>query len=123
MKIFLFFSGRQLKLQGRHEKTGSVGLAETQVFFRPNHFTLFTQKAHRISIFGAVGVLWSYVVQDTGVPCHMMILKIKPGLQWGFKLLYYPGHVCINVIKFSVDGHKHFHFRPNPLDLEGLGYI
>ena len=29
------------------------------------------------------------------------------GLQWGFELLHYPGHVCFNVIKFSVDGHKH----------------
>ena len=43
MRIFLFFSGRQKKkkkMQGRHKKTkqkktGSVGLAETQVCFRP----------------------------------------------------------------------------------------
>ena len=32
MEIFLFFSGRQ-KLRGRHKKTWSVGLVETQVFF------------------------------------------------------------------------------------------
>ena len=36
MKIFLFFSEMQYKLQGGHKKTGSVGLVETQVFiFRP----------------------------------------------------------------------------------------
>ena len=38
MKIFLFFFfWKALKLQDRHLKTGSVGLVETLVFFRPNY--------------------------------------------------------------------------------------
>ena len=31
--LFIFFSGRQKKLQGWHKKTGLVGLAETQELF------------------------------------------------------------------------------------------
>ena len=53
MKIFFFFSGRQYKLQGRHKKnkqktkkkTGSVGLAETDILFfspYPKNLTPFT---------------------------------------------------------------------------------
>ena len=45
MKIFFFFfSGKQWKLQGRHKKAGSVGLAETQVFFRPNSWVYISSK-------------------------------------------------------------------------------
>ena len=36
MKIFLFFFWKAIKIAGSAQKTGSVGLAETQIFFRPN---------------------------------------------------------------------------------------
>ena len=52
MKLFLCFTGRQLKLQGRHKKkTGSVGLAEAQVFFcRPGvDFTKGFKTWHKCS--------------------------------------------------------------------------
>ena len=35
MKIFLFFLWKAIKIAGSAQKAGSVGLAETQVFFRP----------------------------------------------------------------------------------------
>ena len=33
MKLFLFSFKMAIKLQGRHKKSGSVGLAETKLFF------------------------------------------------------------------------------------------
>ena len=35
-KTFLYSFKVAIKLQGPHKKSGSVGLAETQLFFRPN---------------------------------------------------------------------------------------
>ena len=36
--LLYFLSKWRLQLQGRHKKSGSVGLTETQIFvFRPNH--------------------------------------------------------------------------------------
>ena len=35
MKIFLFYFEIAIKKQGRHKIIGSVGLAETHLFFRP----------------------------------------------------------------------------------------
>ena len=35
MKMFLFYFEIAIKIQGRHKIIGSVGLAETHLFFRP----------------------------------------------------------------------------------------
>ena len=43
VNIFLFFFWKAIKIAGSAPKTGSVGLAETQVFyFSPNVHVLYT---------------------------------------------------------------------------------
>ena len=36
--FFFFFFWKAIKIAGSAQKTGSVGLAETQLFFRPKHY-------------------------------------------------------------------------------------
>ena len=44
MKVYLFFSGRPLKIAGSAHKTASVGLAEKHIFSSPE------PKAHKVSL-------------------------------------------------------------------------
>ena len=49
MKIFLFYFEMAIKLLGRHKIIGSVGLAETHIFYRPYHHAITT--AEILSLF------------------------------------------------------------------------